>query len=124
MTNRQYGDTIFTITPDFMDTIIQNSLVDLRKQVRVNNLFICSIYERGYEFCEFCKTQPDNMFPLISDIFRVKMNCYPDNTFILFQGECSVKFSMDMINDYYRTVLEHIGINEVGDPYLFYKEKE
>ena len=111
-----FGDITFSLTDDAMCTIIEDlTYKDHPKAIILNNLAICSLAERGMEFChDLAATQPDKMFPAKAAVLNLAGKFFMDETMILTQLNTgvTVKVTYSMVKTYYEDVLCKIMLKE------------
>ena len=109
------GNNKFTLTSDFMNTMIED-LEDVNhpKAIVLNCLAICSIAERGNDFCFDFAVRNNGVLHLQADIFQLRAEFYSDGTIILISmnNPQRVKTHLKYIVDYYNNVLCNIMIKE------------
>ena len=111
----------FSLTDDAMETIIDDTIN--KKAICVNNLCICSIYEKGKWFAEQSLKQPDKMFPVKADLFKICLDCYNDGSMIIYRNDCKINIHYNMVKFYYERVLCNVILKEkFKDGTDFYKK--
>jgi hypothetical protein len=119
MLNVKFSNNItFFLTDDAMETMIEDkSNPNKTEYVTINNLGICSLYERGKEFCFTYAPKNNGVIFLEAELFDIKCAFYKNGDINIAQiskhGHVAINYNM--IAYYYNNIICNIMLKEKMD---------